>query len=503
MDDFEVELARTRRRRVRLAVAVGVLALVVIAVSSARPVRRLFRGEIDWLGDRTYVPPHPVDPVALQRIDLRRVHGELLPAWVLAAAGEAQAGGERASEEAAYLELRGEIARDPNLLDLLDTLRHHVREGGLHEDPERALWLAWAWSTYVDGAGYPFLVHGSVLRTRHGPVFSAVVYETAADASVSVGTEVYRVRVGSRIDGTNVRELYLGAAGHDEAIVVVDRVEEFATADLWPLFEPALDEVLPDRAAFAPAVRAEAQARLPARDFDALQAAAVPRWSIIDTVVKVHERRRVCGEGLQFNTVPWYGFEPDRIRRLRDIAERDANVPCPAITGAEVDALELASRKLLAARDLRPAVEALVAWAAEHVAIHEARHLADDANADGFDEPLACRSCAEEMGIVARAELSGYLASLAWSPSPVTALYQACRAIADDRRWHGGRGVNGPHAEAMALLQRRLGPICGKPPTEDLSGLGRLLEAEMLDRSDPMSLGDDFPRRLPVDEAPG
>jgi hypothetical protein len=144
----------------------------------------------------------------------------------------------------------------------------------------------------------------------------------------------------------------------------------------------------------------------------------------------------------------------------------------------------------------------LVAWTAEHVAIHEARHLADDAHADVFDTPLPCRSCTEDMGIVARAELSGYLASLAWSPSPATALYQACRAIADDRRWHGGRGGNGPHAEAMALLQRRLGPVCGSEPPEELSDLGRLLEEEMLGRSEPMGLGDDFPRRLPIDTAP-
>ena len=502
MEDFEVELARTRRRRLRVAAAIGVLTLLAVVAWSATPIRRFFRGEVDWAGERVYEPPHPIDTAALQRIDLRRVHGELLPGWVLAAAGEAQEGAPVASEETAYLRLREEIAADPNLVDLLDTLRTHVRDGGLHEDPERALWLAWAWSTYVDRAGYPFLVHGSVLGTRQGPVFSAIVYETAADASVSVGTEVYRVRVGSRIDGTNVRELYLGAAGRDEAIVVVDRLAEFATADLWPLFEPALDEVLTDRAAFGPAIRAEAQARLPSGSFDALQAHAVRRWSIVETVVRVHERRRVCGSGLQFNSVPWYGFEPERIRRLRDMAERDANDPCPAITADEVDALETASRKLLADRELQPAVEALVAWTAEHVAIHEARHLADDANADGFDAPLPCRSCAENMGIVARAELSGYLASLAWSPSPATALYQACRAIADDRRWHGGRGVNGPHAEAMALLQRRLGPICGKPPLEDLSGLGRVLEDEMLGRSEPMSLSDDFPRRLPIPRPP-
>jgi hypothetical protein len=495
MEDLEVQLARTRRRRVYVVAAFGVVTLVAIAIAAMLPVDRWLRGEIDCTGGRVYEPPHPV---ALQNVDLAAVHRDLLPSWVLAAAGEAREGVPLQSEDAAYRALRDAIAADPNLLDLLETLRGHVRDGGLREDPERALWLAWAWSTYLDRAGYPYLVHGSVLRTRSGPVFSAIVYETDADASVSVGTEVYRVRVGSRIDGTNVRELYLGAAGRDEAIIVVDRVQEFATTDLWPLFEPSLDEVLEERGAFGPAIRAEAQARLPAGAFDTLQAQAVRRWSIVHAVANVHERMRECGTGLQINSVPWYGFEPERIRRLRDLAERDEGEPCPSITRQEVDALESASQQLLRARDLQPAVEAMVAWTAEHVAIHEARHLADDASADGFDEPLRCRSCNEEMGIVARAELSGYLASLAWSPSPATALYQACRAISDDRRWNRGRAVKGPHAQAMGLLQLRLGPICGKGPPADLSAIGRMLEDEMLERSEPMSLGDAFPRRLPI-----
>ena len=459
------------------------------------PVRAWLRGEIDAGGERVYEPSHPIDVAALRRIDLGRVHRELLPDWILAAAHNRR-------EEAAYTALREAVAGDENLVDLLDDLREHVRGSGLQDDPERALYLAWAWSTYVDRAGYPYLVHGAVRGTKMGPVFSAVIYETHADAAVSVGVEDYRVRVGSRVDGMNVRELYLGAAGRDEAIIVVDRLREFATTDLWPLFEPALDELLPQRAPFAPAIRAEAQARLPAGAFDRLQSMAVPRFAIITTVVKIHDRRDACGSGLKFNKVPWFGFEPDRIRRLRDIAERDEDQTCPAITLDEVEALDKASAKLLATPELRAAVEAMVAWAAEHVAIHEARHLADDAHADVFDTPLHCRSCSEDMGIVARAELSGYLASIAWSPSPATALYQACRAIAEDRRLRGTQAVKGAHFEAMALLQRRLGPVCGKPPTEDLNELGRLLEHEMLERSDPMSLAPDFPTRLPVATPP-
>jgi hypothetical protein len=44
--------------------------------------------------------------------------------------------------------------------------------------------------------------------------------------------------------------------------------------------------------------------------------------------------------------------------------------------------------------------------------------------------------------------------------------------------------------------------VCGKGPPDDVGGLGRLLEEEMLDRSEPMVLGEDFPRRLPIDGPP-
>ena len=206
-----------------------------------------------------------------------------------------------------------------------------------------------------------------------------------------------------------------------------------------------------------------------------------------------------CGSTFWIHEVPWFGFDADRINRLRAFALASSARECPAITPQEIELLEVASQQLQSTDDLGHAVGALVAWAAEHVAIHEARHLADDARANGFDEPLPCASCSADMGIEARAELSGYLASMAWSPSGATAMYQACRSLADDRRQRGGKLLDGPHAQAMDLLTRRLGPFCREGPPDHVAALARELELEMLGRSDPIRLGDDFPRRLPVD----
>jgi len=500
MHELETELRITRRRRSRVGAFVIVVTLMTLFGSlfaELTPVHRFLRGEVDWRGHRVYAPPHPVDAAALGGIDLERVHTELLPAWVLAS-GKAVGGGNEVAEVEAFERLTAAVSPDANLTDLLQSLRGHVAAGGLRTDPKRALYLVWAWSTYLDRAGHPYLVQGSILRTDKGRVFATTILRTHPRGDVTVGDDNYRVRVGTRVDGTNVVERYLGAAGRDQAIVVVDRVREFALTELWLLLEPANDHLSPGRAVFADAVRQEARARLPDAAFRQLRSLAVPRWSIVATVTEIHERRARCGAGLRINHVPWFGFEGERIVALRAMAQRDAAADCPAITLDEVDRLERASHKLLAAPGLEDAVGALVAWAVEHVAVHEARHLADHRYADGFDVALSCGACSEAMGVTARAELSGYLASIAWSPSPATALYQACRAIAEDGRLGHGHAVKGPHAEAMALLQRRLGHRCTQGPPQDLAARARGLERAMLGRSEPIALGEGWPRTLPL-----
>ena len=502
-EDDVAALALARRlKRVRLrrwvvaALGLGAVSFVAFFLF---PLGKLLRGEMDIEGRRAYRPSHTPDREALRRVDLERVHRQLFPDWVVAAARQRRHAD--ADEDRTFAELRAEVSPDPNLVEILDQLRALTRGEGLRRDPERALYLSWAWTSYLDAMDAPYVVQGSVLSTRRGPVYSAIVYNAVADARVRVGADEYRVRVGSRIDGLNVREAYLGAAGRDDALIVVDRLQEFALTDVWPLLDADLDESYPQLAPFGPAVRREARDRLSAADYLTLERTARARHRIVATIEEIHGRQR-CGSTFVVHAVPWFGFEKQRINRLRGFALASADRDCPSITPDEIAILADASAALSGETGTQTAVEALVAWTAEHVAIHEARHLADRERADGFDRPLPCSSCTDEMGIVARAELSGYLASIGWSPSPATALYQACLAIAQDKRLSRGAVVTGPHADALSLIQRRLGPVCEDGPPPALAKLGRELEVEMLGRSEPMALAGGFPERVAVDDDP-
>lgn len=501
-DDDEYELAlvwarRGRPQRVLWVLAGGVLlTLLLVSLSRVPTVRSWWRGELDWRGQRVYQPEHPV---ALDRVDLVRVHAELLPRW-LVAQGHRARGEDAASEAEAFAALHAAVAPDGNLAALLLELRELSPPSRLRELPHRALYLAWAWNSYLDREGAPFLVQASVRAFGFGPGLAATIYRVHADVPVAVGVAEHRVRITSRIDDINLREAYLGAAGRDDAVVVADRLRDFALDEVWPLLDPWLELRSPVQASFAEPIRAEARARLSARALLRLQETAAERWSIMHTVRDIELRRRRCDGGLRINEVPWDGFSRERLQRLDGIAQRHEERACPGITAAEVEALRQATATLSPDAALLAALEELVAFTAEHVAIHEARHLADAALAAGFDEPLPCASCSEGMGIAARAELSGYLASLAWSPAPALALYQACRSLAADQ----GRPLEPgePHRDALELLQRRVGGVCHHGPPPDLRALARHLEVEMLGRSDPIALPPSFPRRLPVQRAP-
>ncbi|MCA9707288.1 MAG: hypothetical protein KDK70_15655 [Myxococcales bacterium] len=469
------------------------MAVAITLVRRVPTVRSWVRGEIDWHGHRTYEPP---SPPAADRVDQARVHAELLPAWLIARSRRTR-GLDGAGEPEAFEALREAVAPDANLTELLDELHALSSPGALAEDPRRALYLGWAWSRYLDQQQVPFVVHGAIRGSEFGPMLSAAIYRVDADAGVRLGEGTYRVRLVSRIDGTNLREQYLGAAGVDDAVLVLDRLQEFALADVWPLLDPWLELRPAGRRHFAGPLLQEAREHLSSTALRQLGQSAAARWQITSTLQRLEARQASCGSGFRINEVPWYGFDDERVARLRDVATRHADRHCPGITMGEVDALAQASAALDPSPELQRALEELVAWTAQHVAIHEARHLADAALVQGFDEPLPCASCADGMGIAARAELSGYLASLAWSPSPALALYQACRSLAGEQWRSSGDGQ--PHREALELLQRRIGPVCLDGPPPALRQLGRHLEVEMLGRSEVMALPADFPRRLSLE----
>lgn len=100
---------------------------------------------------------------------------------------------------------------------------------------------------------------------------------------------------------------------------------------------------------------------------------------------------------------------------------------CAGIWGTELGDLWKASDTLESREGLPDALEQLAAWVARSVAVHELRHVADDAEY-GDDDPRPCGPCISSDPPVVRSEAAAYVAELAWSEAPAAALYQICVA---------------------------------------------------------------------------
>ena len=452
------------------------------------------RDEITLGGTPRFDPPHPIDPAALARIDLERVHAELFPDWTIAAS-RPDRGGAAERERTAFIDLRVAVEADPNLGALLDELRQHVLSGEHAARGLRMIYLTWAWSHYLDQQGKPYILDGNVIVGARN-LYYAKSYRVLGDSAARVGQASYRLRLLNRIDQTNVIEQYLGQARpHREgALVVIDRTRDFAIEHVWPLLDEDNEGWLrPIDFAFAAGVRAEARAQLPAVALALLRATARDRELLVRTRRFMHARRD-CGSDLIVNWIPLDGFSEEDADWFTRVAARDTDRPCPRVKQEEARQLVEASARLRAAEGLGDAVGALVAWLARDVALHEARHVADFALARAHERPLPCRGCLEETPRQTRAELSAYLASLAWSEAPTLSFYQACRAVARER---------GPHHEALAFVLAKLDQRCESGPPADLTARARALELELFGRSDEITLPDDFPETLPLhDDGP-
>jgi hypothetical protein len=149
------------------------------------------------------------------------------------------------------------------------------------------------------------------------------------------------------------------------------------------------------------------------------------------------------------------------------------------VTLAEAATIEQESAVLAQTRHLEAALDALTDHMMRGVAVHETRHVADEHRAHAFTRPLRCPACPRELGVLARAEVSAYLASFADEATGVTSLHQACRV------------ANGTHANAIALgylLPRLLPDGCAAGPPPDLHKRARQLEQALFGRSQPITL---------------
>jgi hypothetical protein len=485
-----------RHRRLRLGLLV---LLLVVAVGLGLAVWVLHEasgsgdgGAVDEEPDAPYRFPFPDDPAAVARVEAVAVHERLFPAWLVSAAAARSAEGRREAREA-HAALRAAVAADRNLAAIADELLVRIEEDAwLHA--RRILVLFDAWNRYLERHGVPYEIHATVRAGDGRPFVTARCYHRAFALPVPVGARTVRATLLRRVDGLNLRELFLGQAGEDEqgARVVLDRVSDFALGELWPLLaEPAAAGAswTPTQQALAGPVAAAAARGLPPDTFAVLRRTA-PARAALEAVRRALDVRAECGARYGFNFVPWNGFDEATVARARHWAERAAGNDCPDLLPEEAETLARASVALAAeAAALHPALERLVAWAARPTTIHEVRHVADE-QGTAAGRPPHCPGCLG-LGPTAIGELSAYLASFADPGSAWAAVVQACGLF--------DRPEPGPHFQALTLVLARLLPDgCTGSPPEDLATRAAALQHELLGRTDPVALPPEFPSQLPV-----
>lgn len=461
-------------------------------------------GETDIFGEYRFRQEQQEEREAMTPI--ARVHAELFPQWLIAEAN----GWDNAAERYGTLY---EAVADPELKAVLDEMSGAIASGLILAPPRPApmdmgmgdadagevvpeeeiepelnplhVELLRRWNARLEQLKEPYYITGSIWVTGNGPAFICEFYRRLEDPVVTVAGRKIPTVILQRIDQTNVVESYLGVARRgDVAVVVTDRILELATDRVWLLLNP---ETRPDdalTAAYADAIRAEAKAGLGQETFDVLQQSAVERKRLLDTVAGVLERAE-CGSTMRFGTIAWDGFNPATLDRLDAYAERDRIMPCPAMKFGEVDVLRDASEELQS-DETKAALQKLVAWLTRMIALHEARHVADELEYDRLQDPKTCPGCPDWIRRHARAELSAYVASFAWSANPATAMYQACKA------------ASGPHARAMHVINEELGRTCADAPPPDLAEQAKALQKKLFGVAPAMSLPADFPAELTI-----
>jgi len=448
----------------------------------AGAIAAMFFATILWGGDVWRWVTERLDaPANLAEIDVEALHAEHFPSWVIAASRGAES--ERARE--AFAGLQQAVAADGNLTELLRRLHALVTSDELAERSEDLTRWFSAWNGYLDEHGVPYQLTGGLMSGEPVHVWATSLH-TLADFEVVVGDRSVRARVFERVDNTNLREFYLGVAqpAVDGAVILSDRVLEYALDRLWPVLDPdvAEEELLATARPFASAIRREARAGLPTGALEVLRRSAAARLEIVAAAEAI--RARSSCSNFVVSRIPWHGFSErdlDGIRRaVDDVSD------CPAVKSSEVEALVRGSRALAGVEGLRTAIEALLAWSTRTITLHEARHIADAEEAGGLDERLDCRICKDRDGASVTGEVSAYVASIAWSQSPTTALFQACDAVADQ---------GGSHRRALDLILDAAQASCAAPQPEIAAAMQEL-EHRAFERRAPITLPTDYPTTL-------
>lgn len=436
---------------------------------------------------RPWSQPYAMDRAVLDTIDFEKVHAQLLPEWVIALQHDPYTLG-RDREQRRFDALVGEAGKDPNLGALLERLRDRA-SFGVSAHAAEISFLMDGWNEYMQDAGLPWYVAHDLADTARGGRLFTRSYRVQADLTARVSGNPHHLRVLRRVDSTNVGEMFFGQTSLDErrALVVSDRIAEFAMDRLWPMMDSHSDQHLSsmDRA-FAPALRREAASVLSADAIEALSQGAALRRRLQDRLSDIATRKG-CGRGIEVENLPWDGLTPRGRSIVERAVEHNEKNGCTRLTTADADFVLGASDALSSDVALRSALGELSSWLARAVSVHEVRHLADELQSS---KAFACDGCPLGMTKRGKAEVSAYVASLATEGVGYLSLYQACGV--DLPTFHDSGG-------AVDFVTRVLAPEgCESAPPEKLYASAQLLGWVLFKRSEKIALPSDFPVALPL-----
>ncbi len=473
---------------------IALIALAVLTVLTftccLSPVSWL-KGDTDIFGKYNFIKERQQAAAAQEGMEL--VHARLFPHWLIEIANTPQP--ERADAKT-FPALRQAVEHDELLVGILDKMQAILIAENIDEKDGELLQLRWAWNRQLTELDEPYYLQADVVSINQNTIWVAEFYRTLAKTIVSAAEIPVDILIVERIDSTNSFEMYTGLAhaGATEAIVLVDRTFDTVVERLWPLLdtenspsetpevEGSVESVMLD------SVLTEMRLALAPEHVERLIATAPLRRELAEITYDLINRKG-CERSVRLQPASWDGYDPRTLDQLSVWAKIDRLESCPRATHKEADRLREISRTLQRDKPLKDALESMLAWLTRSTAIHEARHIADDQLVNGLEASLECELCPDSMNTSARAELSAYLASFAWSDAPNTSLFLACMNNTSGR---------GPHRTALGVALRHLKTLCGKPPPPELSTRAQEVEESLFGRRQPIILPDDYPKSVTI-----
>lgn len=499
-----LELANKRRNRTATILIVGALlvfligggffASTVMFPGIGEHIEKVMDGELDVFGDRLYTPEHDVSVEEFEKnVDIEKVHAKLLPHWLIALSYD-DAGYPSDETLAEFEALQKAVKGDPNLHALVTELGELIHSEKVAEHTERIHYLTWAWNDYLRQMDQPYHFEAVIMYRQDGPMLYTKNYGLVGEVDFELGEDKLTGLLAERIDNTNIVENYLCRAteSDERPLWIVDTSADEAAEHVWPMLSADSDPTLePLQRGFAVAMRNEAKEVLSKKSFQTLQSTAHTRHQLLSLVDDINERD--CNK-FRISYKPLIAYDLGRLDRLWDDVTYMENHPCPRLTSAELEKLIALSKELHAKTDeLRPAIEELTAWIARPRLVHEVRHRADEDRHMARDLPMSCPGCETGVSPRYRAELSGYLAGVAYTDAPVAGLFRACWVHENSSTYH--RLAMEPLVRELASSQN-----CENGPVDNLGEKAKKADVELFDRDEPISVIGKWPEKMKVSD---